>query len=219
MAPGRHWPLATCGALCALWLWACSPADSRPTGPGAGAGGSVLPARIVVVSGNGQQADPGDSLDDPIQFQVQDSAGRPVADTPLALVVTIGGWSVPSATISTDSSGVAATAWTMGPNGGAQILEARVGTSITATATALTCAPDQCYPDEQLTSDLSQMTLLDLATSDGSGQTVHPTVARGHGSATGFWLGITPYPWGASAFENPSIYHSHDAGNWMLPHG
>ncbi|MGH7583680.1 MAG: hypothetical protein ACREL5_10695, partial [Gemmatimonadales bacterium] len=44
-------------------------------------------------------------------------------------------------------------------------------------------------------------------------------VARGHGSATGFWLGITPYPWGASAFENPSIYHSHDAGNWMLPHG
>ena len=179
--------------------------------------GPVAPARVVVVSGDGQQADPGDSLEDPVRFQVVDSASRALAGIQVQLVVTIGGGSVPQTVVTTDSDGVAETAWTMGPAGGAQILEARIGGKAFATVSALTCAPDDCYPTEQLASSFSEMSLLDLATFEGSGQTVHPSVARGHGSATGFWLAITPYPGGAAMYENPSIFRSRDARAWNVP--
>jgi hypothetical protein len=48
---------------------------------------------------------------------------------------------------------------------------------------------------------------------------VHPDIVRGHGAATGFWLALTPYPNGNSAFENPSIFASKDANSWSVPTG
>lgn len=60
-------------------------------------------------------------------------------------------------------------------------------------------------------------------TYDGTGQTVHPDVVRipGGFGPQGFeyWMGITPYPDGVDATENPSILASHDGDTWVVPAG
>lgn len=178
---------------------------------------STAAAQIVVIGGNAQQADPLDNLPDPIRFQVLDSAGRGMVGVAVQFAVPIGGGVVNVPGAVTDSSGAVEVLWTMGPYGGAQTLEARVRNTLSATATATTCDPTDCFPPENLSATLSTATLLDLATYEGSGQAVHPSVVRGHGSATGFWLAITPYPGGNSTYENPSIFHSRDAKSWVVP--
>jgi hypothetical protein len=178
-----------------------------------------MPARIVVLGGDGQQADPQDDLAEPIRFQVLDSAGRFIAGVTVQFAVPIGGGSVPATSKVTDSGGVVETLWSMGPLGGVQTLEARVNSVLMATATATTCDPSDCFPSERLSSTLSDATLLNLATYEASGQAMHPAVVRGHGAATGFWLAITPYPSSNSSFENPSIYRSKDAHSWVAPAG
>jgi len=208
----RHWPRAT-------WLLvvaACqsdSPAGSaRPPAP-TGA------AQVTVISGDRQQADPLDDLPEPVRFQVVDSAARGLAGVPVQFAVPIGGGSLDSNRAVTDSTGVVQVLWTMGPLGGIQTLEAHVGTRLLATATATTCDPSDCFPSENLSSSLSDATVLDLATYEGSGQAVHPSVVRGHRGTTGFWLAITPYPGGNSLYENPSIFRSRDAHSWVSPLG
>jgi hypothetical protein len=62
---------------------------------------------------------------------------------------------------------------------------------------------------------------LRLATFDGSGQLVHPDVARvprGWAPARRF-LAITPYPGGDVARELPSVYSSGDPSEWVAPSG
>lgn len=63
-------------------------------------------------------------------------------------------------------------------------------------------------------------------TYDGSGQAVHPDVVDFHDiTPTGkwngyrFWMAMTPYPYSASALENPSILVSQDGINWSVPPG
>ncbi len=178
-----------------------------------------MPSRVVVVSGDAQQGDPEDDLDDPIRFQVLDGNGNPMAGVIVTFTTPLGGGSVPAPTASSDASGMVQTVWTMGPEGGVQTLQASVTGLITATAHAATCDPDACYPPEVMSPDLSGATLLSLATYESSGQTVHPDVVRGRGTVSGFWLAITPYPGGQSQYENPSIFHSRDAQNWVVPAG
>lgn len=66
-------------------------------------------------------------------------------------------------------------------------------------------------------------TLLNLETSDGSGQACHPDVVyvpRGFGAeGWQYWLACTPYPYANSSFENPEIFVSHDGVSWMVPYG
>ena len=208
----RRWYRATW----LLLIGACrsdSPVATPPPPP------SQVPARIAVIAGDAQQADPLDELPDPVRFQVVDSSGRVMAGVTVQLAVPIGGGSVPAESMMSDSTGILETGWTMGPLGGVQTLEARVNGVLMATATATTCDPADCFPPERLSSTLSDARLLDLSTYDGSGQAVHPDVVRGHGRATGFWLAITPYPSGNSSFENPSIYRSRDANTWTTPPG
>lgn len=171
------------------------------------------------MSGNQQQADPQDILPDPIIFKVTDANGLPMKGVTLQFAVPIGGGSVPALSMVSDSTGVVSTSWAMGAEGGAQSLEARINGVLMATATATTCDPSECFPAAQLSSTLSAATLLTLATYDSSGQAVHPDVVRGHGSATGFWMAITPYPGGQSAYENPSLFQSKDANTWAPPLG
>jgi hypothetical protein len=62
---------------------------------------------------------------------------------------------------------------------------------------------------------------LRLATFDGSGELVHPDVARvprGWAPARRF-LAITPYPGGDLTRELPSIYESGDPAEWEVPEG
>ncbi len=63
--------------------------------------------------------------------------------------------------------------------------------------------------------------LLNIETSDGSGQACHPDVAyvpEGFGEKRWkFWMACTPYPYMDSALENPEIFASHDGVNWVVP--
>ena len=65
--------------------------------------------------------------------------------------------------------------------------------------------------------------LLNLATSDGSGQACHPDVVYipdGFGAKNWtYWMACTPYPHGNSAYENPEIFVSYDGFNWDIPEG
>ena len=207
----RRWHWAT-WLLVAAACRSDSPAGSNPPPP-------PTVAHVTVIGGDGQQADPLDELPDPVRFQVVDSAGRGMSAVSVQFAVPIGGGSLDTNRALTDSNGVVQALWTMGPLGGVQTLEAHVGSKLLATATATTCNPSDCFPPENLSSSLSDATVLDLATYEGSGQAVHPTVVRGHRAATGFWLAITPYPGGNSAYENPSIFHSWDAHAWIAPLG
>ncbi len=67
---------------------------------------------------------------------------------------------------------------------------------------------------------------LSIPTYEGSGQTVHPSIidfqneyAKAQWGGYRFWMAITPYPQSNDAFENPSIFASHDGKNWVVPSG
>ncbi len=71
--------------------------------------------------------------------------------------------------------------------------------------------------------ELHKPILLNLETSDGSGQAVHPDVVYipgGFGSKKWpYWMVCTPYPCGNERFENPEIFVSYDAITWFIPDG
>jgi hypothetical protein len=70
---------------------------------------------------------------------------------------------------------------------------------------------------------LHQPVLLNLETSDGSGQAVHPDVVYipgGFGQKKWpYWMVCTPYPNGDEHFENPEIFVSYDGISWSIPDG
>ncbi len=63
----------------------------------------------------------------------------------------------------------------------------------------------------------------DIPTYDGSGQTVHPDVARVPEGLSSerldHWLAVTPYPAGNAEFENPSVLASRNPRYWGVPRG
>jgi hypothetical protein len=65
--------------------------------------------------------------------------------------------------------------------------------------------------------------LLNLQTSDGSGQACHPDVVyvpEGFGvEKWPYWMVCTPYPYGDDSFENPEIFVSCDGLTWSIPKG
>lgn len=100
-------------ALCAA-LSACSDPSGLPN-----------PAAIEI-SGNVPATAPVSSTVS-VSVRVTDGAGRPLAGVPVTFVVTAGGGSVSTATVTTNTSGVATQpAWTLGPEPGVNTLEARV---------------------------------------------------------------------------------------------
>ena len=58
-------------------------------------------------------------------------------------------------------------------------------------------------------------------TYDGSGQVVHPDVVHVPGGWNGYeyWMGMTPYPYTNSDYENPSVLVSNDNVTWIVPPG
>lgn len=65
--------------------------------------------------------------------------------------------------------------------------------------------------------------LLNLETSDGSGQACHPDVLHipgGFGAESWpYWMACTPYPYGNDALENPELFVSFDGLDWTVPGG
>lgn len=66
-------------------------------------------------------------------------------------------------------------------------------------------------------------TLLNLETSDGSGQVTHPDVVyipEGFGEKKWtYWMVCTPYPDRDARYENPELFVSFDGINWTVPPG
>jgi hypothetical protein len=84
--------------------------------------------------------------------------------------------------------------------------------------------PDAPYRRiRQATSGYHRPILLNLDTSEGSGQACHPDVAYisdGFGDQKWtYWMACTPYPNGNARYENPELFASHDGLNWVVPPG
>lgn len=90
------------------------------------------PAALSAVSGNGQTADAGQDLPDPLVVQVTQS-GAGVSGQTVSWSVIGGGGAVSAASTTTDNAGMASVTWTMGPAAG--------GNTVEASAAGLTGSP------------------------------------------------------------------------------
>jgi len=98
------------------------------------------PARVERVSGDGQTATVGSALSAPLAVRVTDAAGNPVAGATVTWQSTGGGGALTPGTSTTDATGLAQAAWTLGSTPGANTATATVsGISVSfgATATAV----------------------------------------------------------------------------------
>jgi hypothetical protein len=66
-------------------------------------------------------------------------------------------------------------------------------------------------------------TILNIQTSDGTGQACHPDVAYapdGFGKERWrYWMACTPYAYCNFVVENPDVFASHDGISWVIPDG
>jgi PKD repeat protein len=83
-------------------------------------------ARVIIVSGNGQQAPPGTQLPADLVVQVLDAENNPIVNRPVTWVVGTGDGSVNPETSNTDAEGKASAQWTLGPQPGRNTLSAVV---------------------------------------------------------------------------------------------
>lgn len=101
----------------------------------------------MAASGDAQSAEAGSALDSAVVVRAFDARGNPVAGAAVSFAVLSGGGSVDPADGTTDATGAAATAWTLGNAAGVQELEAVVGAgsaaadSVLVGATALALEP------------------------------------------------------------------------------
>ena len=182
---------------------ACGDAVSAPDDPSAG-------ARVLSVArGNWQTSAAGAELASPLVVRVASPRGKPIAGVALTWSTAAGGRVDPDAPV-TDDSGLVRASWTLGAEVGRYVASATLGSQVvTFRATAV----------EPLS--LGAVRHLKLATFDGSGQLVHPDVARvprGWAPARRF-LAVTPYPGGDITRELPSVYQSGEPTEWVAPDG
>lgn len=95
-------------------------------------------ARIVIISGSGQTGPAGGALAQPLVVEVQATDNLPVPNASVTFRAVTAGGSVATATATTDASGRASTAMTLGRTAGAYTFEAASGSlaAVTANETA-----------------------------------------------------------------------------------
>jgi hypothetical protein len=95
--------------------------------------GSNQPAALTIVSGDGQRADAGALLNEPLTVQVLDGGSGPVAGTPVqfSFLGVLPGAALDPASVLTDEDGRAAAIVRLGEVPGEQIIVARVMNSQT----------------------------------------------------------------------------------------
>ena len=191
-------PIAT-----ALVVSACS---ADPAGPG---GANANEPLLRAAGGDAQVSAAGSDLGSPLVVRVTNARGRPLARVPVSWTTDDNGRLEPEA-LATNDSGFVRASWTLGVQTGRHTATATLGMQgVTFRATAV----------EPLS--LGTVRRLRLATFEGSGQLVHPDVARvppGWAPARRF-LAVTPYPGGDITRELPSIYESGDPTEWEVPEG
>jgi hypothetical protein len=112
-----------------LTLIGCSGGDL--TLPGPGQSGPDQPAALKVVSGDGQQAEVGTVLDDPLTVQVLDESSQPVPNIQVqfSLLGDLSGAVLDPESIETDEEGRAAAVVRLGEQPGEQVIVAAVANS------------------------------------------------------------------------------------------
>jgi adhesin/invasin len=100
------------------------------------------PSGIAVASGNNQSGTVGAALAQPLVILVEDATGSPMAGVTVAWTVISGGGTLATATTTTENSGQAQTAYTLGPTPGTNQVKAAVeGSTLETTITATGEAP------------------------------------------------------------------------------
>jgi hypothetical protein len=181
---------------------ACSP--DAPTAIG-------VPVTLERVSGDGQTASPGASLQRPLVARLLDADGRPVRRIQVR-------WSTSAGEITpqvsmTDASGDAKATWKLGDAIGTQ--------HALASADGLDPIEFVAFVDPNAEPERIPLHAVSLATFDGSDQVVHPDIAFptiDSGDQRPL-LAVTPYPWGNPRFENPSVFRGDRAVTWSVQTG
>jgi hypothetical protein len=108
-------------------LLGCSAGDL--TLPGQGQPASVQPAVLIVESGDGQRAEAGTVLDDPLTVRVLDDSSRAVPNTPVQFrfLGDLPGAELAPASVLTDAEGRASAVARLGEPAGEQVIVAEVG--------------------------------------------------------------------------------------------
>ena len=168
------------------------------------------PASLMLVSGDGQTARPGEALERPLVARLVDEDGRPVRRVEVTWSVSAG--DVTPEISATDANGEARAVWKLGTEPGPQ------------RATATTEGLDVvfvAFVDPELLPDRLPLHAIDLVTYDGSGQVVHPDIAWPTPESLDGRprLAITPYPYGNSSYENPSLFDGTALDTWSVPGG
>jgi hypothetical protein len=153
---------------------------------------------VSIVTGNGQTGPVSTELSQPLVVEVRDAQSNVVAGVAVAWVIGTGGGSVSPATSTTDQSGRATAAWTLGSSPGANTLSAVVSGigvaqfSATAVAGAANRLSIQTQPSTTAVSGvaLSQQPVIQLIDAQGnpatqSGVQVTATIASGGGTLGG----------------------------------
>lgn len=113
--------LAALTGLLALGSVACEDLLQEPDT------GIATPLILVVESGDDQTADPGSTLPAPLRVRLADLQARSVERLRVEWVVLEGSGQVSPRNTFTDDEGITETTWTLGPEAGLQVVEARVG--------------------------------------------------------------------------------------------
>ena len=116
-------------AVVLLTLIGCSAGDL--TLPGPGQSGPDQPAALKVLSGDGQRAEAGTVLDDPLTVQVLDESSQPMPNVRVqfSFLGDLSGAAVDPASIETDETGRAAAIVRLGELPGEQIIVAAVAST------------------------------------------------------------------------------------------
>jgi hypothetical protein len=113
-------------AVLTLTLISCSGGDL--TLPGPGESGPGQPAALKVLSGNGQQAEAGTILEEPLTVQVLDESSQPVPNirVQFSFLEDLSGAAVDPSSVETDAEGRAASIVRLGELPGEQVIVAAV---------------------------------------------------------------------------------------------
>jgi hypothetical protein len=161
----QHSPRSTLALTSLFAVTACDRTSATaPSGTSA--------VTINVVSGNTQKGPVNASLPNAVRVQTLNNAGLPVPNVLLDFVVTSGGGSVLSSTVTTNADGYADEPWTLGPRLGPQTLQARQANPASGVAAdSANFTATGTPPHDVLVVTNSGPTGLAVMNADGSGLT------------------------------------------------
>lgn len=110
-------------------FYGCGGDDLKCGGPFCVSPGPAEATKLRMSSGDGQTGAPGRELPQPIEVVVTDDDGRPVADVEVSFNVSQGGGSLSESATQSDIQGHARVNWTLGPEPGAQNIQAAAAAS------------------------------------------------------------------------------------------